>query len=122
MAKRCAGTTKAGKPCRGYAIEGSEFCVTHDPEKAAERAAWRAAGGRATKTPEGEPVELLNVEDVRKGLAAVIGSLWKLDNTNERARALVSAYTAALRTFEVGELEERLEAIEARLEAIDGSD
>ncbi|MBK8905681.1 MAG: hypothetical protein IPM53_31150 [Anaerolineaceae bacterium] len=26
---RCAATTKAGKPCKNYAMEGSEFCHVH---------------------------------------------------------------------------------------------
>ncbi len=66
-------------------------------------------------TPEGAPVELLDAEDVRTGLAAVIGSTWRLQNTAERSRALCSLYLAALRTFEVGELAERVAALEQRL-------
>jgi hypothetical protein len=33
---RCAATTKAGKPCKNYAVEGSDFCHVH--QKAAQAA------------------------------------------------------------------------------------
>lgn len=57
-------------------------------------------------------MELLNVQDVRKGLSAAIGSTWELQNTNERSRALCQLYLASLKTFEVGELERRLQTLE----------
>lgn len=117
-ARRCQGITKAGNPCRAYAIQGSKYCQSHDPGLIAERAAWRSAGGLARAAPEGEPVELLTVEDVRKGIAAAIGSTWKLQNTNERSRALCQLYLAALRTFEVGELANRIDELERAIEMI----
>jgi len=111
-AKRCSGVTKSGQGCRSWAVKGSDYCQAHDPGLAAQRAAWRKAGGEARATPEGEPVELLNMQDVRQGLSAVIGSTWKLQNTAERSRALCQLYLGALRTFEVGELEQRVAALE----------
>lgn len=121
MAKKCSSKRKDGKPCGAYAITGSKYCATHDPSLAAERAAWRSAGGRNRAIPEGLPAELLTVEDVRKGLAAVIGSTWKQHNKGERSRALCNLYLAVLRTFELGDLADRVAALEARLnERIDG--
>lgn len=32
----CAATTKAGKPCKNYAVEGSDFCHVHQNVQAAE--------------------------------------------------------------------------------------
>ena len=110
--KRCKGTTKSGQGCRSWAVKMSDYCQAHDPGLAAQRAAWRSAGGKARATPEGDPVELLNVQDVRRGLAAVIGSTWELQNTAERSRALCQLYLGALRTFELGELTERVAALE----------
>ena len=114
--KRCVGKTLAGKDCRAYAVNGSRYCIAHDPALRAQQAAWRSDGGKARAIQEGKAVELLTVDDVRQGLAAIIGSLWNLHNTNERGRALISAYLAALRTFELIDLAERIAAIELRLE------
>ncbi len=113
--KRCKEITRSDQSCRSWAIRGSDYCQAHDPGLAAQRAGWRSAGGKARATPEGDPVELMDAEDVRKGLAATIGSTWRLQNTAERSRALCSLYLAALRTFELGELAERVSALEARL-------
>lgn len=118
MSKKCSDTNKQGDPCGAYAIEGSDYCVYHDPGKAAQRAAWRRSGGRATRKGNGEPVELMDLDGVRQGLAAVIGSLWELSNTAERNRALISAYSEARKMFEVGDLEERMEALEQRIEQL----
>jgi hypothetical protein len=30
--KFCKGITKKGAPCKAYAMQGSEFCRTHNPE------------------------------------------------------------------------------------------
>lgn len=55
--------------------------------------------------PEGDPVELLTPEDVRKGIAAVIGATWEQTNTGQRSRALCALYQAALKTFEILDLQ-----------------
>ena len=57
----------------------------------------------------------MDVEDIRKGWAAAIGSTWQLHNTAERSRARCSLYLAALKTFEVGELDERITQLEDTL-------
>lgn len=44
---RCKAITRSGSPCRSYAILGSEYCFTHDPAKASERAAAHYKGGKA---------------------------------------------------------------------------
>ncbi|MGH2619286.1 MAG: hypothetical protein ACRDHG_01780 [Anaerolineales bacterium] len=105
---------------QGISVTGSAYCQAHDPTLAAERAAWRRAGGLARTVPEGKPAELSTVEDVRRGLAATIGSTWRQANTPERSRALCSLYLATLRTFELGELTDRVEEIEAELERDNG--
>ena len=32
----CAATTKAGKPCKNYAVDGSEYCHVHQTMAQAE--------------------------------------------------------------------------------------
>lgn len=44
---RCAATTKAGKPCKNYAVEGSDFCHVHQHVA-------QAAPAAATSTAEAE--------------------------------------------------------------------
>ena len=43
---RCAGTTKAGKPCRGRPVTGSDYCRMHQPAEPepVDPEPWRCAG------------------------------------------------------------------------------
>lgn len=50
--KKCAGTTRAGKPCSVAAQHGKKFCYFHDPEKVEERHSAQARGGKG-----GEPFD-----------------------------------------------------------------
>jgi hypothetical protein len=47
MQAQCSGITKSGERCRAAALPGSDFCVTHDPARVTDLAAWRRKGGRA---------------------------------------------------------------------------
>ena len=46
MIDRCAGVTRDGTPCNAPPLLGGDYCVFHDPARAEEIAAGRAAGGR----------------------------------------------------------------------------
>jgi len=58
------------------------------------------------------------VEDIRRGLAAVIGALWGLPNTVKRDRGLVYAYRTALDLFEVSHLAEQVQELERKIEEL----
>lgn len=61
---QCSATTKKGEQCKAYALADSDFCFTHDPAHAGERAQARSKGGRARhgrilgQTGDIEPVTL----------------------------------------------------------------
>ncbi len=42
-ARRCQGTTKAGHPCRSYALWGGTLCVVHARPGPQEPQAWKPA-------------------------------------------------------------------------------
>lgn len=46
MLRQCTGTTKAGKRCSAVALPDSEFCISHDPTRVVELAAYREKGGQ----------------------------------------------------------------------------
>ena len=43
---RCAGITAAGARCKGQAISDSEYCISHDPDRADTRKRRASRGGR----------------------------------------------------------------------------
>ena len=115
----CAAKRKDGKPCQAFAVEGSRFCFWHEPGLARERAAARSRGGRArhnrTLDGDGGTVVLQDVGDVCRLLERVAGDLFALETSVARARAVVYVCSVAIKAFEVGELEERLDALEEKV-------
>lgn len=120
--RQCKANTKAGQRCQAWAVSDSDYCFMHDPASAKARAQARAAGGRARHgrrvgvTGDGDPVSLASVGDVLDLLQRTARDLFKLENSVSRARAVTSLCTAALKVFEVGELEERIAALENLME------
>ena len=116
--KRCTAKTKRGLPCKGWAVSGSDFCFVHDPSLAKERAAARSKGGRARhgrrigQTGAGDPVILGDVGAVVRLLERVINDALSLENSLQRARTVGSLAGVVLKGLEVGELEDRVSALE----------
>lgn len=118
MAK-CTGITRDGERCRGIAIDGSDYCYAHDPDRAEERRRAAAKGGK--RGGRGRPsAELARLQarfedlaekvlsgDIVRGVGAVAGQLLN------GARACVRDSLAAR---EQEELVARLEALEEALE------
>lgn len=116
---RCKAKKKNGERCPN-AAGASGFCFTHDPARGAERAKARRRGGAARLVPHGGdpanlPAAVRSVADVQAVLDYTLRELVPHDNGIQRARALVSLSLACLKALEVGELEARLEQIEAAL-------
>ena len=118
---QCTATTASGKHCQAPAQQGRPFCFAHDPERAAERADARRRGGYNRRTPkagdpDGYPTRLRSVGDVQAVLEAALRDTVQQENSGQRTQALVRLAHGALKALEVGDLEERLAALEARLE------
>jgi len=43
----CTGTTRAGNPCRSFAVSDAGYCQAHDPARAAAHRAAMRKGGEA---------------------------------------------------------------------------
>lgn len=56
--KKCNKTTKAGNPCRSWALHGYDVCMAHAPAKVRESAGFIAANGKAGRKPLPKPNEL----------------------------------------------------------------
>jgi hypothetical protein len=99
-------------------VSTSNYCFAHDPASARARAASRKKGGRNRRTPDGElpdGVTLRSVNTIQQVLEQVVGVTLKQSNSARRSRTLGYLLGIALRALEVGELEDRITALEARL-------
>ena len=115
--QRCAHVHPSGKPCGGYAVRGSAFCFAHAPEQADQRDAARRKGGQAGKTA------VLPASDLAvRSLGDVVGLVETTINDVRCGRVDVRVANAigvlagvAIRAIQHGELERRLDALEAVL-------
>lgn len=123
--RNCTALNRKGQPCQCHAIAGSTFCHFHEPSRAAQLAAQRKRGGMArhgrnvgtTGAPSDQPVVLRTLADLTAFCEKVAGDLYTLENSINRARALVSLGGLALELVKTTELETRLAALETRLAA-----
>lgn len=117
MAK-CHAKTKSGAACNVPALKGNRYCFTHAPEVSAARAVARKAGGARHRTPHfGDastiPHEVRTLADANKILAYTLAETVPMENSIARARLLLALYDSFVKSFEVGELEKRIQALEA---------
>jgi hypothetical protein len=123
---KCSGITRTGGRCRGIAIDGSDYCYAHDPDRAEERRRNASKGGRRAGRGRPSPAssELVRLQghfeeiaekvllgEVERGDGAVAAQLLN------GARACV---VGLLKAREQEELEGRLEELEVILEAKQG--
>ena len=124
-ARPCKATNKSGEPCKGHCMPDSEYCLFHDPARAAERAKARQQGGMARHGRTIGPVSaepkpafsVASIEGVQALLGKAVSDCMRCEPSLARARTLAALCGVALKVFEVSELEQRLTAIEGRLEA-----
>jgi hypothetical protein len=115
-----------GSRCRAGPQRERPYCFAHDPERAAEAAEARKLGG-LRRRKEGtialayDLPGLDTVAGIRRLLQIVSTDGLAMDNGVPRLRALISTAVAATNLLKVGELEERLAALEAALNSKSGS-
>jgi hypothetical protein len=107
-----------GRLCRAGPQRDRPYCFAHDPERAAEAAETRRLGGlrrrkEGTITVAYELPGLDTVAGIRRLLEIVVTDGLGLENSIARLRALISTAVTATNLLKVGELEDRVAALEA---------
>jgi hypothetical protein len=116
----CDGINERGEPCGATLMRGSSYCFFHSPETRDEAAEARRLGGQRRKregavTGAYEIDGIATIAQLERVLEIAIVDTLALENSVPRNRTLGSLVQTALRRIEVGELETRLELIEATL-------
>ena len=114
--KQCQSTKRNGEPCRASANERG-FCFAHDATKGAERAMARRKGGLQRITPHVADAQLVQretrtIEGVMTILDYALQESLALSNSIQRGRLLISIAHGYIEALKVGEMEQRIEAIE----------
>jgi hypothetical protein len=120
QARQCSARNEQGQPCRQPPLREASFCFWHSPDHAKEAAEARRLGGLRRRR-EGavagayELGSLETVAGIRRLLEIAIADALGLENSLGRVRLLVYVAVAAAKLLEVGELEQRLEALEGAM-------
>ncbi len=114
--KQCQAAKLNGEPCNASA-NGTGFCFTHDASKGKERALARRNGGLKRITPNVADASLVaketrTIKDVMTILDYALQESLVLSNSIQRGRLLVSIAHGYIEALKIGEIEQRLEAIE----------
>jgi hypothetical protein len=117
---QCPTVKPDGTACRMRPLRSARFCYSHDPEHAAEAADARRLGGKRRRrerfTATAFRVQGVDtIKDIRRVLEIALLDTLDLESSVARSRALFWGCTVLVRLREVGELEDRLEALEAAL-------
>jgi len=115
--RSCAFVMPDGQACRAGPQRDRPYCFAHDPERATEAAEARRLGGLRRRKEGTIAVAydlpgLDTVVGIRRLLDIVVTDGIGLDNGIPRLRVLISTAVAAMNLLKVGDLEERLEALE----------
>ena len=121
MAKRaCIASTSEGKSCLAPPLHDDEYCLAHSPEHSEEMAAARRSGGfrRRRERAVSDSYDFQGVESipkVRRLLEIAVADTLVLENSVARSRTLAYLVVTALKMIELGEHEERLQALETAI-------
>ena len=118
--RACKGITNGGERCSAPPLIDGDYCFWHDPDHQADAAEARRVGGLRRKR-EGTLQGAYQVEGtdsiqgIRRFLDVAMFDLLSLENSVQRNRAIISGVLVAAKLHEVGEMEERMAAVEAAL-------
>lgn len=107
-------------------MSDSPYCFWHDPQSQQQAADARRLGGQRRRREavvaqtfgfEG----LGSVPEIRRLLEVAVSDTLSLENSVARNRTIAYLVQMALKTLEVGEFEERLAALEARVTLREGA-
>ena len=117
--RTCRGVKEDGTPCRAPPLLDGDFCFMHSAEHAEEAADARRLGGLRRRREHAvsgayEFDGLESVPQIRRLVEIAAIDTLGLENSIARSRALAYLAQVGVKLLEVGELEERVAALERR--------
>ncbi len=109
--RRCMGTSKTGARCTGPATS-TGYCIAHDPR----RHEWNIIGGQHSR--KGERLAKLLPSSMRPIIDLLNKAAQEVYDGRldpRQATALASLASALVRVYTVGEMEDRMRQVEAKV-------
>lgn len=114
---QCVAIRTNGERCRAHALPNRPQCFAHDPENRERATAARRKGGENSSNPARAARRI--PKDMRELVSSLMAAIAEVHNGEldpKRLSAMASGAGAIVRVHEAGELEQRLEELEARAE------
>jgi hypothetical protein len=113
----CTALRGDGRPCKATPLREEAFCFFHSPETAEEAADARRLGGLHRRKRKSVSAVygfngLRTIPDLTALLETASIETLAIENSINRNRTLVSIVSAAAKLLEVGELADRIAALE----------
>ena len=116
MTQHCTYTKENGEQCGAYAVEGSKFCINHEPTMKATKLAAVQKGGEATSYEKLAlalpPLTIVNASDVVSAAIQTINEVRSGTLPPKVASTIGYLLGVALKGFEQSELQNRVQTIE----------
>lgn len=102
---RCIHKTKENRQCKAYALQGREFCFTHDPSTAEARIVAVRKGGHSPKIRRpGKPLKRLSVRRPSEMIVLLEDTINRVRTdpmTPQQATCIGSLVSLAIRASEM---------------------
>lgn len=116
MTKQCQYTNENGQQCKGFAIENSIYCLSHDPDQKEKRVERSQKGGASESylnlDLKLEPISIQNASDVIGVTIQTINELREGKLPPKIANTIGYLLGITLKAFEQADLKNRVEVIE----------
>jgi hypothetical protein len=115
--RQCAFRSETGKSCLMHPLKDGQFCWVHSPERIKEVQEARRLGGlrlkrESTISSAYQFESLTSVDGIRRIVEIALLDTLAMENSVSRNRTLAYLVQVALHTLELGNLEERIAALE----------
>lgn len=119
MAAKCHATNAAGEPCQAEPLKGGAYCVWHDPGHAEQRREWSLRGGKGKSNTvrARKRLQRLDLDEIDAALCTALLDVLKGDLEPGIATAAASVARTIHAVRSATEHEQRIRALEERLEA-----
>jgi len=99
-------------------LKGARYCFSHSANTVHARRSASRRGGQHNRTPKAKaPVLVQSIKDLQEHVGQVLADVLLRDNTERRALAAARLVEVGRKLIVDGDIERRLDAIEARLDA-----
>ena len=122
MNNKCIFIKEDGQQCEGFAISGSEYCLSHDPYSKDIRTERAKSGGKSNSSQfvndPLEPINLKSASDISKALEKTINEVRTGKISIKAANTLGYLLGIALKAYQVTELDTKLDSINKVLKVL----